>query len=441
MTPVFDLKLSEPLNSTTRLLAVGDVALPEGPVYGPYQQGFNRYLHPDVAAVCADKDISIADLECTLFASDEPISKFGPTLYASHKTLDALKEGRFDALTLANNHILDYGPDSMFRTREVCEKSGYRTVGIGKNLDDSGRPLILTHGALRVAVVAMAEEEFSCATATRAGAAPFDVAWAIGRIQDAKREADLVIAVVHCGCMYYPVPSPRTQRALRGLVDAGAAAVIAHHAHVIEGMEVYRGVPILYGLGNFLFPNPDNAAPPACWHIGMIARLTMSKAGVHRVECYLTKQPEHDPAYGVSPLDGAQFETWRTRLQRMNEIASSPKSVAGLWDHFCHSARWLYFSNLFGAAGLIPAKLEFVLKDGVRYLAPHYAGLFLTGMIARFGSSRKRRKAGLTSLINWMRCPTHHEAIVRAAELARDGWPLDPAYRVDFCELTSDSRW
>ncbi len=424
-----------------RLLAVGDVALPEGPVYGPYSKGFDRYLHPDVATLCAEKDFSIADLECTLFSSATPISKFGPTLHASPKTLEALREGHFDAVTLANNHILDYGTDSMFRTRDACEKSGFRTVGAGQNLDDAGRPLVFTHEGHRIAVIAMTEEEFSCATPTRAGAAPLDIVWAYGLIRAAKEIADLVIVVAHCGSMYYPLPSPRTQRWLRALVDAGANAVIAHHSHVVAGVEVYRSAPILYGLGNFLFPFPSKSAPPACWPVGMIARLSLSRTGVHRVECFLTKQAVDDSACGVSFPEGRTVDAWRTRMSQLNEIASCPSRVAGHWDYYCRATRWLYFTNLFGCAGLAPAKLEFVLKDGVRYKAPHYAGLFLTGLLGRFATPARTRKAAMSALINWFRCPSHQEAIIRVAELEQLDWPLDESLRSEFSAVTADCQW
>ncbi len=437
--PVVDLRLSDLPTDSVRLLAVGDVALPEGPVYGPYAEGFDRFLHPDVADLCADKDFSIAGLECTLFSSDTPISKFGPTLHASHKTLDVLRDGRFDAVTLANNHILDYGANSMFRTRDLCEQSGFRTVGVGRSQDDAGRPMILACGALRLAIIAMAEEEFSCATATQAGAAPLDVIWATGLIREAKREADVVIIVAHCGSMYYPLPSPRTQRWLRTLVDAGASAVIAHHSHIVEGVEVYHGAPILYGLGNFVFPFPSVKAPPKCWPFGLIARLTISKNGVHRVECFLTKQSESDHAYALSPPIESEWNEWQLRMRRLNEIASSTELVSKFWDCFCHANRWQYFTNLFGCTGLAPAKLEFVLKDGVRYLAPHYAGLFITGLLGRFLTSSTKKKAGMTALVNFLKCPSHHEAILRSAELVRDDWPLEDAIRTEFSGLTRGS--
>lgn len=441
MMPVIDLGLSPIPAHSTRIVAVGDVALPEGPVYGPYSRGFEQHLHPDVAAVCAEKDFSIADLECTLYSSNEPISKFGPTLHATPKSLDVIRDGHFDAVTLANNHILDYGEASMFQTRDACEKAGIRTVGIGRSLEDSGRPLVFTHGELRVAIIAITEEEFSCATPSRAGAAPLDVPWVCGLIRDARQQADVVIVVAHCGSMYYPMPSPRIQRWLRALVDAGASAVIAHHSHVVAGMEVYRGAPILYGLGNFVFPFPSKAAPPPCWPIGMIARLTLSQAGIHRVECFLTKQAEGNSAHGVSFLDGPPLDEWKGRLQRLSNVAANPDLVAGHWDHYCRATRWLYFTNLFGCAGLAPAKLEFVLKDGVRYRAPHYAGLLITGLLGRFATGRRTRKAAMSALVNWFRCPSHQEAIIRAAELELQDWPLDKSLAAEFSALTVDCRW
>jgi hypothetical protein len=439
MSPTWSLELSAAPAEAVDLLAVGDVSLPPGDCYGAFRR-VARWYHPDVLSILHAKDVSVADLECPVVASPNPIPKYGPSLHGSPDTIDALTQAHFDVVSMANNHILDYGPQAMFETRDRCRAAGVQTVGVGRDLDEAQQPLCVTKNGVRLAILAFAEQEFSGATRVLAGAAILDIAAAPGIIRAARQQADAVVCILHAGQMYYPLPTPRTQRWCRLLAESGATAVIGHHPHCVQGMEVHHGVPILYSLGNFFFPNPGTAAPPRCWHIGLIARLRLSKAGAHRVELFASKQAESNESDAVGPLPESLHDAWRKRLFRLHEITASPDLVDKFWTCYCHAHRLSYCSTLLAMAGLSSAKVEFLFKNGVKSVAPHYAGLIQSVLLGRFVTRKKIRQEAMCCLTNLFRCPTHQEAMIRIFELATSGEQPDPRVWSEYLELMVDGE-
>ena len=97
------------------------------------------------------------------------------------------------------------------------------------------------------------ENEWSIAESDNPGANPMDIIDNANQIKYARELADYVIVIVHGGHEYYNLPSPRMQKQYRFYADQGADIVVGHHTHCISGNEVYKGVPIYYSLGNFIF--------------------------------------------------------------------------------------------------------------------------------------------------------------------------------------------
>ena len=179
----------------------------------------------------------------------------------------------FDAMTLANNHIMDYGAAGLRDTLALCRAADIRTVGVGEDLAASTQPLLLDVGELRLAVVNAAESEFGRAGPGRMGFRPLDVVDQYRQIGKLCGEGRVVLVVVHGGHEFARLPSPETVKRLRFLAEAGATAVLSHHAHRILPVEVHRGTPIFYGLGNFLFDWPSPRPP--CWYEGAVAESSL----------------------------------------------------------------------------------------------------------------------------------------------------------------------
>jgi poly-gamma-glutamate synthesis protein (capsule biosynthesis protein) len=168
----------------------------------------------------------------------------------------ALKKAGFHSVTLANNHMLDYGPDALSETIEAFAKAGVDTVGAGRDYTDARRVSYKEVNGIRIAIVGLSEvmpKEFA-AKKNRAGIASMkNVKSLVPLIVKAKRGADLVIVHAHWGAEYDSGAHPVQEQLGRIMIDAGADIVIGHHPHVLEPVEIYNGGVIFYSLGNFVF--------------------------------------------------------------------------------------------------------------------------------------------------------------------------------------------
>lgn len=164
--------------------------------------------------------------------------------------------------SLANNHVLDYGPAALADTRERLADAGIARAGAGPGIDAAIEPSIVTVKGLRVAVVAFTDRSPGyAAEAARPGTAyaslsrtdPFTRVL-VGRALQRAHEADpdLLIASLHWGPNWDPTPAPGQRRFARWLIDRGVDVVHGHSAHVPQGVEVYRGRPIVYDAGDFV---------------------------------------------------------------------------------------------------------------------------------------------------------------------------------------------
>lgn len=199
-------------------------------------------------------DYSLVNFESPIIDSSfKPIKKCGPNLGCAIDAADAIKYAGFTAVTMANNHILDYGTDGLYKSIDCCKNLGIDVVGVGKNLYEAERILYVDKAGKKLAIINCCEHEFSIATDTTAGANPLNPIRQYYCIQEAKKNADYVLVIVHGGHEHYQLPSPRMQETYRFFVDAGADAIVNHHQHCYSGFEIYNGKPIFYGLGNFCF--------------------------------------------------------------------------------------------------------------------------------------------------------------------------------------------
>ena len=234
-----------------------------------------KKLNGEISPMIKESDFSIVNFESPVAEGHEaPIEKLGPNLRCTEKAVEAVKWAGFDAVTLANNHIFDYGSEGVENTLRVCRAAGIGTVGAGMNLQEASQTLYTQKGEETLAVINCCENEFSIATDETAGANPLNAVRQYHAIREARQKADYVLVIVHGGHEQFQLPSPRMKETYRFFVDAGADAVVNHHQHCYSGYEVYRGKPIFYGLGNFCFEPIKNMAQN--WHEGYMVRISMA---------------------------------------------------------------------------------------------------------------------------------------------------------------------
>ena len=137
-------------------------------------------------------DLVIANLECPATNAIIPIVKTGPNIKAMPKDIFYLKEIGFDILSLANNHILDYGEEGLKETLDRCKKNDIKIFGGGKNIAEAKKPLIVDVNGCRIGLLGYAEEEFNLAEADSAGANHFDPYESLDEIQNVKSKVDFL---------------------------------------------------------------------------------------------------------------------------------------------------------------------------------------------------------------------------------------------------------
>ncbi len=163
-----------------------------------------------------------------------------------------------DLVTLANNHIYDFGPEGLTDTLATLDGAGIAYVGAGETLTDAMAPYYWECDGVTVAFVnACCAEQYRFtpeATADSSGVLLcYETDKLVSVIQTARENADYVIACVHWGTDYVPEASEQQRADARTYIDAGADVVVGTHSHCLQGIEYYDGKPIFYSLGSCWF--------------------------------------------------------------------------------------------------------------------------------------------------------------------------------------------
>lgn len=283
----------------------------------------------EIRDIVLKADYSIVNLECPITkGTEKPIKKCGPSLQSSEKGIEALKWVGFQCVTLANNHILDYGTVGLSEAKKSCERNGLDTVGGGVNSVEASQVLYKTIRDESIAIINCCEHEFSIAKEDEAGSNPLNPIRQYSDIVEAQKKADYVIVIVHGGNEYYQLPSPRMKETYRFFIDAGADAVVNHHQHCYSGYEIYKEKPIVYGLGNFCFDDPclvdDN------WNKGYIVKIHLQDKV--RIELIPYNQCGSEPK--VRLLDSKEDKVFENEITRLNSIISDDKLLNDRYSSF-----------------------------------------------------------------------------------------------------------
>ena len=233
-----------------RLSAIGDISF-EGPVAD--RPSLDHFA--GVAEIFEGSDLVVGNLECALTDGGIPIPG-KCTLRGSPHWAEVLKSAGVGVVTLANNHVMDYGWAGLLHTTAALDRAGIRYVGAGRNRRDACAPLILTVSGRRIAFLARSAVIVTAPTYAgedEPGIAFLDREETVAAIRSSRATADLVVLLIHWGVEEYSYPSATQRSMARAFVDAGADVILGHHPHVLQGMEQYGAGLIAYSLGNFLF--------------------------------------------------------------------------------------------------------------------------------------------------------------------------------------------
>jgi poly-gamma-glutamate synthesis protein (capsule biosynthesis protein) len=251
-----------PDDTDARIGFVGDVMLGRN-VNDRWQDGPVDGIWTSMSGYLQSLDGLVVNLECCV--SDRGRRRPGRTYYFRADpdwAIPALEAANTSAATLANNHVLDYGSRALSDTGAQLSGADIAHAGAGSDRERALRPAVREIGGLTVAIVALTDQSPSYAAGaekpgtayTHLGAAPARTRPLVSRaLEDARAaDPDLTIATLHWGPNWETTPSAGQQEFARWLVDHGVDVVHGHSAHVIQGVEVYRGRPIIYDAGDFV---------------------------------------------------------------------------------------------------------------------------------------------------------------------------------------------
>lgn len=241
---------------SVNLIFVGDLMLDRGVEWAINKYGAGDFKFPflKTADYLKKADILFANLE-------GPISDKGKkvgSIYSFRmdpKSLEGLVFSGFDVLSMANNHILDYGKAALEDTFPRLKENNIDYVGAGLSQEELEKPLIKTVKGQKIAFLAY---DNIGSKSWQAGQASPGISWLTGErmekeVKWAKEQADIVIVSFHYGQEYQKEPDSEQQYFSHLAVDSGADLVIGHHPHVVQEIEKYKASYITYSLGNFVF--------------------------------------------------------------------------------------------------------------------------------------------------------------------------------------------
>jgi len=340
-----------------------------------------------VLNIFSDSDFNVLNLESPLTnaGNEHKILKTGPNLKASPDTIGVLDLLRTNLVTLANNHIYDYGNKGLTDTLELCKNHNISTVGAGVTLARASKIFLKEFDQLTVAFVNIAENEWSNANETQGGANPMNIIANTRSINEAQKLADIVILIIHGGHEFYHFPSPRMVELYRFYAEQGASVIVSHHSHFISGYEIFNGVPIFYGLGNFLFDYTTNSKD---WYEGLLLRLQIN----HKKEIIWELHPykQCGEILNVELLEGKEKTDIENKIRNINSIIADPVKLKEEFNALAETQKKMVLS-MFSTSYFLNHRYfrSAIRKSGIE-------PLFL-------------RREQLKSILNYSRCEAHKD--------------------------------
>lgn len=240
------------------ILFVGDI-MPGGVFH--YE---HKFIEEELLSFMKRFTLRVGTLEAAIgnYAFD-PIKLAGRNniIYANNEDMDLVDHIGMNVLALANNHVCDLGKDGLINTIKLCHQRCIAVCGAGENLEEAMKPAVVSCNENSIAFLSYCEYGnesmgyVKYATKEEYGVAPLIIDQVVKDIKYCKSKYDYVIVLPHWGEEYEYLPTPINVMYARMMIDAGADAVMSSHTHIVSPMMKYRGKPVYFGMGNFMFPD------------------------------------------------------------------------------------------------------------------------------------------------------------------------------------------
>ncbi|MGA7828901.1 MAG: CapA family protein [Geobacteraceae bacterium] len=295
------------------LTVVGDIML-AGNASATFSREGYEYPFAATASILQASDIALGNLEAPIARTGLEFTGKKYRFKADPKAAMAIRKAGFSVLTLANNHIMDFGAQGLAETCENLKNENILFTGAGKNLAGARRPVVLEKHGQKIAFLAysLTHPKAFYAGTESPGAAPGSPRFFMEDIKKAKVFADYVVVSFHWGAEGATFPKSYQVSVARMAIDAGADVVVGHHPHVLQGIERYKGRLILYSLGNYAFGSMSRNADTS-----VMARIVLDH-GVREVELFPLNVKNAEVHYQPALLKGLRAQRVISHLQELS---------------------------------------------------------------------------------------------------------------------------
>ncbi len=239
----------------------GDVCFHEDGYVMDYYDTVNdleKCISPEILQIMKESDVFCLNHEYTIGESGTATTAKRYTFQAKPERMDLLTEMGVDLVTLANNHVYDYGPDALHETCDLLDKANIDYIGGGHDIEDAKRAAYYEINGLKIGIVAASNAEVHRYTPQATESSPgillaYDMTEYLEVVREASQNCDYLIAYMHWGTESSNYLNEQQQSEGRQLLEAGADIVVGGHPHVLQGMEFVDGKPLVYSLGDFWF--------------------------------------------------------------------------------------------------------------------------------------------------------------------------------------------
>jgi|AGTN01.1.fsa_nt_gi Putative enzyme of poly-gamma-glutamate biosynthesis (capsule formation) len=347
-------------------------------------------LFGGMAKCASGTDLKILNMESPLTISVSPITKSGPNIKAIPEAAEALSYIGINLVTLANNHIMDYGKEGLLSTLGICREKDIATVGAGMNREEARKPFLFQKGGKKIAVLNFAENEYNQFGESSPGANVVDLISNFNDIKKCKSNVDVVMVICHGGREHYQLPTPRQRQRYRFYADAGADVIVGHHSHCYSGYEIYNETPIFYSLGNFIF-DYKKKYQKGLWTEAFAIHLCIGTEALDFKLIPFFQGRKENP--NIHLMDNDDRRDFFDKIGLLNRIITDDQLFFDNWNNYLNTQRKYYLSMLNTS------------NKYVRYLKAK-------GLFPELRPFREHRNI----LLNILRCETHHEIMTDILE-------------------------
>lgn len=243
---------------TVTISMVGDMLF-YGTVDSYMKKYGDAYVLEGYGPLIKKSDIVLGNLETPMSHRGEPMEEKQYTFRGRPEVLKILKENNFSAVSIANNHVLDYGTDAFLDTLDNLKKYEILYAGGGINREEAEKGAIIERNGIKVGflaftkVVPVVDWYAGKNKPGIIGAYKVHEKEFVRIIQEMKMNCDVLVVSVHWGQEGTTTIRDEEKYIGRCMIDAGADIIMGHHPHIVQGIEIYKNKPIFYSLGNFIF--------------------------------------------------------------------------------------------------------------------------------------------------------------------------------------------